>query len=241
MDTDYYLSRRVKLLKEFDKMVVRISGLLVSCYGDGPAQAMLNRARREYESLIPQIPYIGGRQPHTQFLISTAWFLSLYRILKCHGKDIQEVGTLAYQAGEAYLRAYPRFLRRLLGFMSFSSRYLDRLQRSAVGSQERRYPGDYVYHFVRGDGESFDYGVDYIECGTVKFLTQQGAPELAPYICPMDILYSQALGWGLSRTTTLAEGASRCDFRFAKGGETRVAVPEPLRRYLGSRPTQNRF
>jgi hypothetical protein len=36
------------------------------------------------------------------------------------------------------------------------------------------------------------------------------------------------LGWGLTRTVTLAEGAERCDFRFKKGGETKVTVPEPL-------------
>lgn len=49
---------------------------------------------------------------------------------------------------------------------------------------------------------------------------------------PADILYSRALGWGLTRTTMLAEGAERCDFRFRQGAETQVAVPEPLAQYL---------
>jgi len=52
---------------------------------------------------------------------------------------------------------------------------------------------------------------------------------------PTDILSSELLGWGLKRTMTLAEGAERCDFRFKKGGETRVAVPEPLERCIQSR------
>ena len=63
-------------------------------------------------------------------------------------------------------------------------------------------------------------------------LSKAEAPE---GIRQADILYSKALGWGLKRTTTLAEGAERCDFRFKKGGETQVAVPEPLRQYLSSR------
>ena len=50
----------------------------------------------------------------------------------------------------------------------------------------------------------------------------EGAPELAPYLCLIDILYSEKFGWGLMRTTTLADGDERCDFRFKKGGETRV-------------------
>jgi hypothetical protein len=236
MDNDYYVSRKRKLLKEFDKTLDRIRGLFVSRYGKD-SEAMLQEARQEYEALIPQLPYIGGRQLFTQFLISTAWFLSLYRVLKRRGETVEEVGQLVYQASEAYLQAYPRFLRRFLGFMTFSPRYLRRLEKGALESHERQYPGDYVYDYVAGDGGTFDYGVDYVECGPVKFLTEQGAPELALYVCPTDILSSELLGWGLKRTMTLAEGAERCDFRFKKGGETRVAVPEPLEQYIRSRRT----
>jgi hypothetical protein len=231
MGNDYYVSRKRKLLKEFDKTLERVRGLFVSCYGKD-SEAMLHEARQEYEALIPQLPYIGGKQPFTQFLISTAWFLSMYRVLKRRGETVEEVGQFLYQASEAYLQAHPRFLRRFVGFMTFSPRYLRRVKKRALESHERQYPGDYVYDYVAGDGETFDYGVDYVECGSVKFLTQQGAPELAPYICPVDILYSEALGWGLQRTMTLAEGAERCDFRFKQGGETRVTVPEPLEKVI---------
>jgi len=46
--------------------------------------------------------------------------------------------------------------------------------------------------------------------------------------CPLDILFSEALGWRLTRTITLAQGAEVCDFRFKKGGPTIVAVPAAL-------------
>jgi hypothetical protein len=36
---------------------------------------------------------------------------------------------------------------------------------------------------------------------------------------------SRALGEGLVRTTTLAEGGGRCDFRCTRGGPIRVAIP----------------
>jgi hypothetical protein len=233
VDNDYYVSRKRKLLKEFDRALDRMRGLFVSRYGED-SEAMLQEARKEYEALIPHLPYVGGRQPFTQFLISTAWFLSMYRVLKRRGETVEKVGQLIYQASEAYLQAYPRFLRRFLGFTTFSPRYLRRLKKGALKSRERRYPGDYVYDYVAGDGRTFDYGVDYIECGPVKFLMAQGAPELAPYVCSTDILSSELLGWGLKRTTTLAGGAERCDFRFKRGGETQVAVPEPLGKFLQS-------
>jgi hypothetical protein len=59
--------------------------------------------------------------------------------------------------------------------------------------------------------------------------------ELSPDIYPADILYSQALGWGLKGTITLAEVSSCCDFRFKKDVKTQVAVPEPIRSLLAGR------
>jgi hypothetical protein len=100
MDNDYCVARRRKLLKEFDRTLDRMRGLFVSRYGED-AEAMLHEAHQEYEALIPQLPYIGGRQPFTQFLISTAWFLSVYQVLTRRGETVEEVGRLLYQASEA--------------------------------------------------------------------------------------------------------------------------------------------
>ena len=226
----YYTSQKSKLLKEFDQAVTRVKGLFVSRYGEDTASGMVEQTRREYETLLPQLPYIGGKQPHTQFIISTGWFLAVYRVLKSHGGTLEEAGTLVYELSEAYLQAYPGFLRRFFGYMTFSGRYMRGVRKRAAESQEHRYPGDYVYTYVEGDGKGFHYGVDYSECAGWNFLRQQGAAELAPYLCAVDKLYSEALGWGLVRTMTLAEGCEKCDFRFKKGGETRVSIPEALRR-----------
>jgi hypothetical protein len=229
---NYYISRAPRLLREFDKAVERVKGVLVSRYGVEATDNLIKGARREYEALIPQLPYIGGKQPFTQFIIFTAWFLAMYRVLQRRGETVEQVGVLIYELGGAFMSASPKFLQRLFGHMTFSRRYLRNLRKRAAELQRRQYPGDYVYEFVEGDGETYDYGVDYIECGTCKFLNEQGAPELAPYLCTADRLYSEAFGWGLVRTTTIAEGGEKCDFRFRKGGETRVAVPEPLQQYI---------
>jgi hypothetical protein len=126
------------------------------------------------------------------------------------------------------LKSYPRFVTRFMGGRIFSRAYVEDARRRAAESQQRPYPDGWVAVFVEGDGKTFDYGVDYLECGICKFLASQGAPELAPYLCVADIHYSEAFGWGLQRTQTLAEGHGRCDFRFKKGGKTKVAVPAGL-------------
>jgi len=227
--SDYYVSRKRKLLRDFDRMVRRVRDVFVSPYGEEQTDALIGETRREYQALIPQLPYIGGKEPYTQFIIGAAWSLAMYRVLKARGETIEAIGRLIFEVDRAFLKTYPRFMRRLFGHMTFSRRYIRRLRKRAAESHERRYPSDYVYTFVEGDGETFDFGVDYLECATCKFLQQQGASELAPYLCASDLVYSDMLDWGLVRTQTLSEGAEKCDFRFKKGGPTRVAVPASLR------------
>jgi len=230
MGNNYYALRKSKLLKDFDKMVKRVRKVFVSHYGESLTDTMVGEARLEYEALIPQMPYVGGKQPFTRFVITTAQFLAVYKALKRHDKTtVEETGRLIYEVCQEIMNSYPKFVLRLVGQINFSKRFLKGLQKRAAESQKRKYPGDYVYTFVEGDGKEFDYGVDYTECAGCKFLKEQGAPELAPYLCPIDILYSEKLGWGLVRTMTLAEGYEKCDFRFKKGGKTKVAVPESMK------------
>lgn len=80
---------------------------------------------------------------------------------------------------------------------------------------------------VEGDGQTFDWGADYIECGIVKFIHSQGADELTPWLCRVDYATFGALGIGFKRTMTLAEGYEKCDFRFKKGFETPSGWPPP--------------
>ena len=138
------------------------------------------------------------------------------------GADVKEAGELAYLLSRTYLERVPGFARRLLGYMSFSPRYKSNLHQRAEASQKNPYPRGYIAFYVEGDGVNFDFGVDYHRCATLTFLQEQGAAGLAPYLCACDYLYSEMLGWGLTRTTTLAEGGDWCDFRFKRGRPTRI-------------------
>ncbi len=222
---DYYKSQKSKLLKDFDNIVKRTNKVFASHYGKDQANIIAAEIRQEYEALIPHIPYIGGKQPLTQFLIATVQFLAMYRVLKKHGITLEETGGLIYEVCQALMSSYPKFALRLFGRMDFSKRYQRGVQKRAEESHQRQYPGDYVFNFVQGDGKEFDFGVDYIECAGYNFLKKQGALELAPYLCNIDILYSEAFSWGLIRNMTLAQGFDKCDFRFKKGGKTQVTVP----------------
>jgi hypothetical protein len=158
------------------------------------------------------------------FLLPTSRYLAVYRALQKRGATVEDGGRLIYEMCEAEAKAYPGFVRRLMGWLWFSPLFLRRVRKRAAESQKRQHPGGYVFTYIEGDGRGFDWGIDYMECSSCKLLKAQDAMELAPYVCAVDKVSSELLGWGLTRTMTLAEGLEKCDFRFKKGGQTRVTM-----------------
>jgi hypothetical protein len=92
-------------------------------------------------------------------------------------------------------------------------------------SQSREYPMNWVGEFVEGDGATFEYGLDFVECGFMKLAREMGCEEIAPYVCLADFARMSGLGIGFWRTQTLARGHPRCDFRFGKNYETPKGWP----------------
>ena len=58
-------------------------------------------------------------------------------------------------------------------------------------------------------------------------MKSQGVEEFAPYVCLSDMALGKALGWGLIRTETLADGCDKCDFRFKKGAGIQISSRTP--------------
>lgn len=218
----YYLARQANMLALFDDHARAWRPLLAHRYGEGFAAAVLQEARRQHEALIPGILYIDGDEnPMTRHLIRSTTSLAFYQTMKAHGKTAEETGQILYAAVEASVRQLPLAAPN-------SPEELARKREQARESQKRRYPGDWVWEFVEGDGIAFDYGYDFIECGTQKLYHAHGADEFLPFYCYLDFVTYRTDGWSFSRTTTLAEGYDRCDFRFKKGGSTKKGWPPPF-------------
>jgi hypothetical protein len=155
-------------------------------------------------------------------------YLAVYRALQKQGRTAEEAGRLIYRMGTEEALAIPPLGRRVMEVLWFS-RWFRRLAKNrAIRSHQRMYPTNFVLNYVEGDGQEFDYGVDYIECANCKFLQAENAFEIAPYVCATDKPISELVGWGLYRTTTIADGAPICKFRFKKGGKTQVVIPQSL-------------
>ena len=215
-----------RLVGKLDRFLRRSGGALVDRYGGEAAAQMRQEMLDEYRRLIPEVPYIGGRRNfNSDALGFGAWALAAYRVVVGHGGSVEDVGELLHRMMRAELERYPEVLRHWMGRHRFGRLRQRKLARAARRSQARRYPGDWVFERVEGDGETFDFGVDYTECGIVKLLRAQGGDELGPYLCDIDYVMFEAMGIGLRRTKTLAWGCDRCDFRVSKHGVTTAAWP----------------
>lgn len=126
---DFHISKKSQLLKDFDRIAERARKIFVSRYSEDFTNVIADEVRREYEALIPQIPYIGNKQPLTRFIISTAQFPAMYRVLKRHRKSVEETGKIIYEICELILDTYPVFVLRFLGRGKFSRKHLEELRK----------------------------------------------------------------------------------------------------------------
>ncbi len=197
---------------------------LTAAYGKAEGTALAGDALRRFEELLPDIPYIGGDENrYTRNLYLTAAALAMYRSLQAHGATAEEAARLIYLGTASFFDSIPaRWLMRWQGRRMLGRKRRAQLARSAAISQRRRYPDDWVYEVVDSDGRDFEMGMDVTECGIVKYLEREGAPELAPYLCWVDYPQFAAMRLRLDRTETLAQGGRRCDFRVSRGQPVHV-------------------
>jgi hypothetical protein len=224
----YYIEHKDPLLRELDHIISLIEGSLINRYSTEFAGKLKTEIRQEYEKLIPEIPYISGvrGRPLNFFLICTAQGLAVYKAMKEHGKPVGEVWEVCHEALRLRTAAIPKWKRWLLRYFMFSPMVMAIVERRAR-KQEKAQLGDFEIEYLIGERSDFDFGVNYLQCGNLKFLKSHGGEEFAPYICMADIALSDALGWGLVRTHTLADGCDHCDFRFKKGADTQISSKTP--------------
>ena len=211
-------------MMQFDNHAEAWRSFLANRYGGEFANVVLRETRHRYEVLIPGIPYIGGDEnPMTRHLVRSTTSLVLYKVMKAWGKTAEEVGKIVYDAVVASISRMPA-----VPGPEMSAAYIAKEKEQARKSQKHRYSENWVWEFIEGDGVEFEYGYDFLECGTQKLYHAHNTDEFLPFYCYLDFVTYRTIGWGFARTKTLAEGYERCDFRWKKGVETKKGWPPPF-------------
>ncbi|MFX0083591.1 MAG: L-2-amino-thiazoline-4-carboxylic acid hydrolase [Candidatus Hodarchaeota archaeon] len=226
---DYYIKNKAKLITQFDKILHISKEILLKRFSEPELEGIFNNMRKEYENLIPEMPYIGGRKnPFTSILVDCVAMVPFYRVLEQKGMTYREIGEFNYQFWEKIHKIRVRKLEesgQKPTDQFFNDPYLNYSKNLAKTSQLRKYPDDWVMEFVEGDGKTFDYGFNFTECSVYKVFKKLAAEKYVPFICLADFAQGNVYGFGFARTQTIGNGDPICDHRFLKNGTTPRAWP----------------
>jgi hypothetical protein len=219
---------RKSLLEDFDKTAELARLFVVDRFGTESAGALYRDARERLDEIIPQIPRIEGIRARilNNFLWITAQEIAVYRALKERGGKPAEAWEICHEAIRLRMSGFPKWKRWLFRRLLYSGLVRRIMKRREENNTQARF-GEFEVRYRTGDGSDFDIGVDYVGCGNLELAKKLGAEEFAPYVCLSDIALSDALGWGLIRTQTLADGCSHCDFRFKRDAKTQISSKTP--------------
>lgn len=217
MLNDFYFRNKTTFIKQHREIMRLGRGLMESRFGVEKAGDVIRRSEVRYEALLAEMPYIGGwGNSLTDTLTQVGSMLALYFVLKEDGKSTEEIGELVHRIADKKVESMPRFLRSLIGGLYMSKFWRKCTMKKAAVSQQKKYPGNFVFEVMPGRQGEYEWGINYLECAIAKFFHQQGADEFTPYMCYVDTILFPGMGIDLKRTGTIGQGCSHCDFRFSR-------------------------
>lgn len=162
-----------------------------------------------------------SRNPIDKRLDFSAYFLALIKTLDEQGESFESIRKICLEVVTEYVRPknkIQQLLKRLPA--KLTNTWLARL---AIKSFNKRVsknsnPHGFVAKIITDKQETFGlgYGFDIIECGICKLFEKHSYNKFSSILCEVDELTSGLAGLQLVRTSTIALGAKKCDFRFKK-------------------------
>jgi len=210
---------KAMLLRRYDAGAERRRMLYSSLFNPDELEGILMEMRASYESVIPEMPYIGLTDFHLQWFIPNCEKLADYLVAKKFGVDMLQFSNLHLAQEERdLLERYTEEELVQIGSMQFGPVAELQMRLRAWRSQLRLYPEAHVFYFVKGDGEDFDWGLDYVQCANMIFYSRYNEQDLLLHlVCNADYVAGKVMRTGYHRTTELATGGTKCDLRWKKG------------------------
>ncbi|MCX5905279.1 MAG: hypothetical protein NTV89_17815 [Proteobacteria bacterium] len=176
-----------KLLNKYDAQAQARREMYLPVFGEARIDSILAEMRESYEALIPNIPFIGERNYHLQWFIPNAEKLAEYIVARNYDVSVKDFSTMYIDKTKKDLYAMPENTRLMIGKMQFGPVSQMQQKFAVFKSQFKLYPDDYILTYIKGDGETFDYGLDYTQCASDKLYKQYDAMDmLINLICNMD-------------------------------------------------------
>lgn len=163
----------------------------------------------KYQRVIKDSKEIGSRNQMVLFYALSAYYIAMN---KCDNLTAEEnYHILAGALQNDWL------FRTMVGTAKshLSEKALKKRASWAKQTRRRRYQNDWVVDVLPCTDE-YDVGYDFLACGSCKLCKAENCPELTHYLCNLHYLLLDFTGIQVDRTTTLAQGFKKCDFRLKK-------------------------
>lgn len=214
--------RAERIAQGFAGLTKGAQAWLAQAVGPQEAAAVAQACPASLAALLPRVPDIGPANRNEVSLEEAVWLAALTRAMRSRRLPESMAGRLFYDLCEREMAeqlATPAAAQALAdaGAAMFGPAGREDLLAWTRQTQQRLHPADWVGKAVLGSGQDFDLGYDYSQCGAVKYFKANGVEKVAPYFCLNDFSMSKAMGTGLARVHTIAQGDGLCDFRYKKG------------------------
>ena len=178
---NYYIKRKGKLMKVFDENLEVARVILNKKLDDAKVDEVFDQMKKEYEKIIPEIPYIGGQKnPFTTLLTGGMSNLAMFRILENEGFSYRDIGEFYYEYRDEQNKIRKKALEKIgkdPANYPFEPEYIEFTRKLCETSQKKAYPDDWIMDYVEGDGKSFEWGFNFHQCTIHKVYKRLGAEK----------------------------------------------------------------
>ncbi len=216
--TVYTLRKRAKEEKPFKKFFRKV----LEKHFPHEAAACLTEVEQRYQVLSTDTRFAAkSSNPIDKRLDFSTYFLALIQTLENKNLSYEQIKSICLEATYDYVS--PR---------SLLHKWLKRLPAKLVGLtitkpllnlfnkkvSTKGHPDGFRAAIVTDKKETYNlgYGIDILECGICKLFQKHNAGPYASILCEVDKVTSHLAGLELIRSSTIAYGAEKCDFRFRK-------------------------
>jgi L-2-amino-thiazoline-4-carboxylic acid hydrolase len=185
------------------------------CSGD-----LLNQIETKFDILKEDVRFAGtSRNLVDRRLAFTAYFLAFIAVLEKQDESYEAIRKVSLDIVLEYVRPKNRIqkfiktLPVLLLRTRLGSVLIKALEKKV---QDAVHPDGFVVKMITDKKETYGlgYGIDIMECGICKLFNKHGYSQYARILCEADEITSGLAGLKLIRAGTIANGASKCDFRW---------------------------
>ena len=216
------LSRQqLKLEKQFLKIWRRSAIPVLQKENVADCALLLEQAQAYLPNIAADLPDLSATPISLRpALVGSLNMIVLYKVLSKHGVPIEEAGRICTAIVEKEVDRTPVFVNRLMSWFMFTKFAFNQAKKEAARLKDA--PANQFRMTIEGAPGLLRMNIT--QCAICWLTQRHDVSEFTPYICEVDRMLSEKLGWGLKRTQTIASGANHCDFVFVKGADTDVTM-----------------